>query len=140
MAVTAKLYGKFIENLAKKQIDLVNDSIKVMLCTSSYIPDQDTHEHKVDVTNEITGTGYTAGGVALATKTVTYTGATNVLKFDADDVSWTESTLTFRTAVIYDATNNDLIGYVDYGADKSSEAGTVTIPWDAAGIFTITVS
>ena len=140
MAVTAKLYGKFIENLAKKQIDLVNDSIKVMLCTSSYIPDQDTHEHKVDVTNEITGTGYTAGGVALATKTVTYTGATNVLKFDADDVSWTNSTFTFRTAVIYDATTNDLIGYVDYGADKSSEAGTVTIPWDAAGILTITVS
>lgn len=140
MAVTAKLYGKFIENLAKKQIDLVNDTIKVMLCTSSYTPDQDTHEHKADVTNEITGTGYTAGGVALANKTVTYTGATNVLKFDADDAQWTSSTLTFRTAVIYDATTNDLIGYVDYGSDKSSEAGTVTIPWDTAGIFTLTVS
>jgi len=140
MAVTAKLYGKFLENLAKKQIDLVNDSIKVMLCTSSYTPDQDAHEHKADVTNEITGPGYTAGGVALANKTVTYTGATNVLKFDADDAQWIDSTLTFRTAVIYDATTNDLIGYVDYGADKSSEAGTVTIPWDAAGIFTLTAA
>ncbi len=140
MSVTAKLYGKFVENLVKKQIDLVNDTIKVMLCTSSYTPDQDAHEHKADVTNEITGAGYTAGGVALANKTVTYTGATNVLKFDADDAQWTDSTLTFRTAVIYDATTNDLIGYVDYGADKSSEAGTVTIPWDAAGIFTLTVS
>jgi len=140
MAVTAKLYGKFLENLAKKQIDLVNDTIKVMLCASAYIPDQDAHGSKTDVTNEITGTGYTAGGATLANKTVTYTGATNVLKFDADDVSWTDSTLTFRTAVIYDATNNALIGYVDYGADKSSEAGTVTIPWDAAGILTLTAA
>src|SRR3954449_3156505 len=132
MAVTALVYGGFLQSLANKEIDLDSDSIKVMLCTSTYTPDQDAHRYKSSVTNEITGTGYTAGGVALTTVTVGYTGATNVLKFDADDASWTTATITARYAVVYDATpgtdaTRPLICYVNFGADVTSTASTFTI-------------
>ncbi len=57
------------------QTDFLSDTIKVSLHTSSYTPNLDTHETLSDVTNEISGTGYVAGGVTLASKTITYTPA-----------------------------------------------------------------
>jgi hypothetical protein len=85
MAVTALVYGGFLQSLANKEIDLDTDVLKVMLCTSTYTPNQDTHRYKSSVTNEVTGTGYTATGAALGSVVVSYTGATNVLMLDAAD-------------------------------------------------------
>src|SRR3954469_12055440 len=105
MAVSALVYGKFIEGLvsttAARRVDWVGDTIKVALATSSYTPDQDAHDFFNDITNEITGTGYTAGGVALGTKSVSYDSATNETRLIAADSSWTGSTLTARYAVVY---------------------------------------
>lgn len=145
MAVTALLYGGFLQSLANKEIDLDTDAIKVMLCTATYVPSQDTHRYKSSVTNEVVGTGYTATGATLTSVAVTYTAGTNVLMFDAADTSWAASTITARYAVIYDSTpatdaTRPLIGYVDFGADVSSTAAAFTITWDAAGIFTITAA
>lgn len=141
---TTKTYGSVIAKAFNKEIDFDSDTIKVALLTSSYTPNQDTHDYFDDVSaNEVTGTGYTAGGATLANKSVTYTSGTNVTKFDADDVSWTSSTITARYAVIYDASpasnaTRPLIAYVDFGSDQSSSSGTFSIVWDAAGIFTTT--
>ena len=145
MAVTALLYGSFPAKLANKEIDWDSDTIKVALATSTYTPAQDTHDYFNDITNEVTGTGYTAGGATLASKTVTYTSGTNTQAFDAADTSWASSTITARYAIIYDSTpgtaaTNPLIGYVDFGADVSSTAAAFTITWDAGGIFTIAVA
>ena len=145
MAVTAKIYGKFFLSAFNKELDLDSDTLKVMLCTSSYTPDQDTHQYKSSVTNEVSGTGYTATGATLASVAVTYTGATNVIMFDAADTSWTSSTITARYAVVYDSTpatdaTRPLICYIDFGADVSTTAGTFSIVWDAAGIATVTVA
>jgi len=143
MAVSAKWFGKTILNqFGSAPINWTADTIKVALCTSSFTPDQDVMDFFDDVTNEITGTGYTAGGTTLTTPTKTYTGATNVIKLDADDAVWTTATLTARYAVIYKdtgtASTSPIMGYVDFGADVSSTAASFTIVWDAAGIFTIT--
>lgn len=140
MAVTAKAYGKVLLSAFNKEIDLDSDTIKVMLCTSSYTPDQDTHQYKSSVTNEVTGTGYTAGGQALTSVTVTYTGASNTFTFDSADPSWASSSITARYAVYYDATpasdaTRPLLAYVDFGADKTSDGGPFTITVDAAGIL-----
>lgn len=145
MAVTAKFYGNYFFNLADKKIDFNSDTIKCALATSTYTPDQDTHDFFNDITNEVVGTGYTAGGNTLANCTITYTGATNVLKIDADDTSWAASTITARYAIIYDSTpgtaaTNPLILYIDFGADVISTAGTFTITFDAAGLGTVTVA
>lgn len=145
MAVTAFVYGKFLTSLGNKEIDLDSDTLKVMLTTSSYTPDQDTHQYKSDVTNEVTGTGYTAGGQALSSVNVTYTASTNTYRLDADDPSWATSTITARRAVFYDDTPaasaaKPLIAYWDFGADVSSSGGPFTLTIDAAGIFTATVA
>jgi hypothetical protein len=145
VAVSAKLYGKFFNAYTAKDVDLDNDTIKAMLCTSTYVPNQDTHEFKSDVTNEVTGTGYTTGGATLSGVSVSYTGASNTWAFDANDVSWAASTITARYLVLYDSTPGSdatrrLIAYVDFGADVTTTAGTLTVTWATAGIVTVTVA
>jgi hypothetical protein len=142
MAVTALLYGKLFENqFGSAPINWSSDTIKVALATSSYTPNQDTHDFFNDVTNEVTGTGYTAGGATLGSKTATYTTGTNTCAFDAADTSWTTSTVTARFAIVYKSTGtastSPLICYVDFGADVVSSGGTFAITWDSAGIWSL---
>lgn len=145
MAVTAKVYNKAITSLLNKEIDWGSDTIKCMLTTSSYTPSQTNHQYKSSVTNEVSssGTGYTTGGQALASKTEVITG--QVLALDAANTVWSTSSITARYAVIYDDTpatdaTKPLIAYVDFGADVTSSSGDFTIAWDSAGIVTITVA
>jgi hypothetical protein len=144
--MASKLYGQFLSQALNKEIDWDTDTIKVALLTNSYTPDQDAHNYFDDVVaNEVTGTGYTAGGNTLANKTNSYNSATNVITLDADDTTWSSSTITARYAVIYDASpatnaTKPLIGYVDFGSDQSSSNGNFTITWDATGIVRITVA
>jgi len=144
MAVTGFLYGPFAKALLEgDMVAFDTGTYKVMLCTSSYTPNQDTHVDKADVDNEVSGTNYTAGGVAIASLSVTQTE--NVVKVDGTDSSWATSTITARYAVIYDDTevadaDKKLVGYIDFGEDKSSEAGTFQITWHASGILTLTVA
>lgn len=151
MAVTAFWFGKAFANIMggetageSSNLDWLSDTIKVMLTTSTYVPNQDTNEFKSDVTNEVSGTGYSAGGVTLTTKTLVYTGASNLTTMDADDAIWSGASFTARIAVIYKdtgtGTTSNLLGYVDFGADQTVAAATFTIQWNASGIFTITVS
>ena len=144
--MASKLYGQFVQAAFNKEVDWDSDTIKVALVTNAYTPDQDAHNYFDDVVaNEVTGTGYTAGGNTLANKTNTYDSATNVIKLDADDVTWASSTITARYAIIYDATpatnaTRPLIGYVDFGSDQSSSNGNFTITWDSTGIVRVTVA
>lgn len=146
MAAPGKWYGKALLSAYAKETNYLTDTIKGMVTTNSYTPDQDTHDYKDDVTNEVTGTGYTAGGATLANKTLTYTGATNVTKFDADDLSWTTSTIAnARICVIYNdtpatAATKPLLWYIVNDADVSTSAGTLTVAFDSAGIATATAA
>jgi len=143
MAVTGYLFGNVPIKAFNKEVQW-NTSVKVMLLTNAATPNQDTWIYKSSVTNEITGTGYTARGLAIGTPTAVYTGASNLSTFDAVDSVWSTATLTARYAVIYydtavDATS-PLIGLIDFGADVSSTAANFTITWNASGIFTFTVA
>jgi len=134
------LYGITFLNALKNTLalDLDSDTIKIMLVTSSYTPDFGAHDFKADVSNEISGTNYTAGGNTLSSLALTQTGGT--IKFDAADTSWSSATITdARGAVIYDdsLTDDPLIAYIDFGANYSSTNGTFTIAFNAGGIFTI---
>jgi hypothetical protein len=151
MAASAKWYGKALLNqygaTSANRVDWVTDTVKVALCTSSYTPDQDTHQYFSSVTNEVsaTGTGYTAGGVALSSKSVNYDGTTNVMSLRAGASTWTSATFTTRYAVIYKdtgtAATSPLIGYVDFGGDESVSSGTFTITWDVTdGALKITAA
>lgn len=129
--MATKWYGKAAEAVASKKINLTSDTFKVMLVSSSYTPNQDTHTTKSDVTGEMTGTGYTAGGVTLTGLTLTQSTSENKWTWDADDVTWTGLTGSFRYAVIYDDTDasKPLVGYADLG-DQTATAQDVTIKWE----------
>ena len=136
------IYNVFKKYIMNGAIDLDTDTIHVALVTSTYTPDQDAHDFFNDVTNEVSGTGYTAGGSALANKAVTADNTDNEGVFDADDVSWTTSTITARGAVLYKkrggaSSADELICYLDFGSDKISTAGTFTIAWNAEGILNL---
>jgi len=117
--------NQFLTKLQEKAYDLENDTIK----------DDTTFND----TNEISGTGYTAGGATLANSTVTQDDSGDLAKWDATDITWSTATITdARYAVIYDTTvSNDIIAYIDFGANKSSVASDFKIIWNASGIITI---
>lgn len=142
----SKLYGQVFNHAFSKRIDWANDTIKVMLLSSSYTPNQDAHAYLADVEgSQVTGTGYSAGGAVLANATLAYDAGTNVFKLDADDVTFANSTITARYAVVYDDTGassatKPLVAFFDFTTDQSSVNGNFTITWDATGMARVTVA
>lgn len=92
--------------------------------------------------NEVSGTGYTAGG-ALLINTALSESPTGTIKWDADDLSWSGSTITnARGLLIYAdalAGNNGIV-LVNFGADYSTVAGTFTVQFAAGGILTLDIT
>jgi hypothetical protein len=88
--------------------------------------------------------GYTAGGATLASKSGAYTAGTNTYAIDAADLSWPSSSINGRGVVLYKSTGSaatdQLIGYIDGGADTLSVNGSWSVTFDAAGIATITAA
>lgn len=124
-------------------VDLDTDTLKVMLLTSTYSPNIDTHAFRSDLTNEVSGTGYTAGGATLASPSVTQDNTNDRAAFDAADTSWSTATITARYAVVYKSRGglssaDELVCYFDFGSDYTSTAGTFTIQWHANGLVLLT--
>ena len=96
-------YNSFWTKLMSKQIDLSSggDKIKLALANSSYTPDRDAHDFFDDLTNEVTGTGYTAGGLLLASQAVTQDDVNDRAIFSANDLTFSTATVTFRYAIKY---------------------------------------
>lgn len=143
MAITAKVFSNCPLNALEQLMNLETDTIMCMLCTNLYEPLQDAHDFKDDVGAEVVGGTYVAGGKEVANPAVTIAG--KVTKFDGDDVEWAGSTITARYAVLYDDTPEGddakpLLVLIDFEEDKSTEAGTFKIAFNAGGIFTITVA
>jgi len=136
------MYSRFLLNLCNDvlpDLDATGTTIKCALLTSGYTPAQNTHDAWSDVSAyEVSGTGYTAGGAALSGKVLSINN--NVISFDANDVTWSSSTITARYAVVYEVSSGKLILYVDFGENKSSSDGDFTIQWNAAGIFSLTAA
>ncbi len=142
MAITAVPYGKFIMGLAAGQFNFSSDTLKVLLTSSTYVPNVDTHEFVADVTSEITGTGYTAGGKTLTTVAWTYSSDNNWGVLTADSAVWNTATFTCRRAVVYKSTGSSatsrLIGYIDFGADQSPSVENFTITFNS-GVLRVRV-
>lgn len=125
------IYNSFFEDLARGAIDLDTDTIKVILVTSAYTENKDTHTKRSDVTNEVTGTGYTSGGLTVSI-TITKDTVNDRLDVSLGTVSWSSSTITARKAIYYKsrggaATADELIAVNDFGSDVISSSGTFTL-------------
>ncbi len=121
-------------------IDFDSDTLKVMLVTSSYTPNADTHDFANDITNEVSTSGYSAGGKALTGLTAVSDSANGWVNIDASDIAWSipsGSTLTARGGVLYKSlgtlTISPLIAYLDFGTDQVASNGNLTIQWSTAG-------
>ena len=125
------IYNSAVDDVARGAIDFDTDTFKVMLVTSTYAPDKDTHLKRSSVTNEVSGTGYTAGGLTTAC-TVTKSTANDRVTLSFAAVNWPTSTITARAAVIYKSRGgassaDELVCFVDFGADVSSSAATFSL-------------
>jgi len=128
------IFNSAVRDEAVGSIDYDTDTFKVMLLTSTATPNKDTWTKRSDVTNEITGTGYTAGG-ATATVTVAATDTTNdrvVITLGDGGVTWGTSTITARYAVYYKSRGgassaDELIAVVDFSTDKTSTGADFTL-------------
>lgn len=146
MAVSGptRWFGRAFLAALNKEIDIDSDTIKMMLCTSSFTPNQDTMDYKNDVTAEVTGEGYTAGGQTLTGVSIAYNGTNNTITIDCNDVVWENATITASYAVIYDDTpgteaTKPLLGYISFAEPVSSTAGDFTVTIDSAGLLTLEV-
>ena len=123
--------------LLNGEMDFSSDtsqSFKIALYTSSATLDASTTAYST--TNEVSGTGYTAGGntLTIATNPTSDTDGT-VAYLNFSDTTWTSSSITARGALIYKSGGtNPAVVVLDFGADKttSSETFTVTFPSSSA--------
>lgn len=126
------IYNSLLRDILVGNISFDTDAFKAMLVTSAYTPDKDGHSKRSHVSGEVSGTGYTAGGMTVTASVgsidtvndrvpVTFTGGT-----------LSNATLTARGAVIYKsrggaASADELVGYIDFAGDVSSTGGTFTL-------------
>ena len=139
--MASAIYNILKKDIMDGTIDLDTDTIKAALVTVDYTPNIDTHTAFSDVTNEVTATGYTAGGATLASVSVSADNGNDKGIFDAGDTTWTSSIISARAAVLYKETSatstSPLIAYIDFGANKSSQLGDLKITWSSAGIVNL---
>lgn len=123
-------------------IDLTSTANKWALFDNTITPDFNAtaanaaYGAGVWATGEVTGTGYTAGGAAVASPTLT--GASGVMTYDQADTTWPTSTITgARGALLYadGLAGNNAICAIDFGSTYSTSNGALTIQWNAAGVF-----
>jgi len=136
-------YNSFKKNVLDGTIDMANDTIKMMIVTSSYTPNVDSHNFIDDVSaNEVAASGsYSAGGLTLASKTTTQDDTDNEGVFDCADPSATSATITGRYVVFYKDTGtpatSPLICYDDMTSNQTSTAGTWTYTIPAEGLINV---
>lgn len=133
MAITQAMCTSFKKALLDGEMDFSSDTsqtFKIALYTSSASLDASTTAYSA--TNEVSGTGYTAGGNTLTVVAPTTSGTTAYLDFS--DTTWSTATMTARGALIYVANGgtNPAVAVLDFGGDKTSTAGDFTIQFPTA--------
>jgi len=133
MAITQAMCTSFKQALLDGEMDFSSDTaqtFKIALYTSSATLDATTTVYSA--TNEVSGTGYSAGGNTLTISTnPTTSGTTAYLSFS--NTTWSSATITARGALIYKSGGtNPAVAVLDFGGDKTSTAGDFTIQFPTA--------
>lgn len=110
--------------------DLTTDTLKLALYTSEANLDASTTAYTT--ANEITGTGYSAGGNVVTGAAISSSGYTAWVTFN--NVLWVPATFTARCALLYNVSKaNRSIAVLDFGADKTCDnTFTVVMPTNTA--------
>lgn len=133
MAITSAICSSFKVNLGLALHDFTISTghvIKAALYAAAATLGAGTTAYSA--TNEISGTGYSAGGVAMANATPVLSGTTAI--YDWADAVWTSASFTARGCLVYDSTNagKQSLFVIDFGSDQTVTSGTFTIQWPVA--------
>ena len=133
MAVTQTLCTSFKVALLNGEMDFSGDTsqaFKIALYTSSATLDATTTAYSTN--NEVSGTGYTAGGNTLTIAANPAASGTTVF-LDFAGTTWSSSSITARGALIYkSATGNPAIAVIDFGEDKQTSSADFVIQFPTA--------
>jgi hypothetical protein len=132
MAATAFYTDSLLDDVMRANVTPSADTFKMMMLTSAAAPSKSAWAKRSDVTNEISGTGYTAGGVAVAVTLTAASGNSDLELTNIADGVWTSATITARYAIVYKsrggaASADNLFCIIDFGADFTSTNGTFTV-------------
>ena len=132
MAITQAMCTSFKKELLEGTHNFKNSggsTFKLALFTSSASLDAATTAYATS--NEVTGTGYSAGGLALTRVDPSTSGTTALTDFA--DLTFSTATITANGAVIYNSSASDkAVIVLAFGGDKTSTAGDFTIQFPAA--------
>lgn len=136
--MVAKWYLRGLRACLSGETEWTADTIKVALMKAAHAPDQDAHSTWASISaDEIvpaSNPGYSAGGFTLTGKSAAQSSADNIVSLNAADVVW-NGTISAAYAVVYDSTNGFLLGYVDFGGTRTSEASTFTLDWPSGVVL-----
>lgn len=127
MAITSAICKSFKQEILEGVHDLSADTLKIALYSSSASLGVDTTEYSS--TDEVSGTGYSAGGATLTVVAPSILGAKAIV--DIADIEWLASSITASGALIYNASkSNKAVCVLSFGGSRSSSAGVfrVTFP------------
>lgn len=133
MSIQQGLTNSFKQEMLQAGQNLATDTLKMALYTA--FSDIGPLTTAYTATNEVAGTGYAAGGVAVTGATISTDVNTGTVYVDFADVSWPGANFTARGALIYNVTrSNASVAVLDFGSDKtfSSVSNTVTMPANTA--------
>ena len=130
MSIVQTLVTSFKQQVLLGQHDLTTDTLKMALFTANANLNADTTAYSTS--NEVAGTGYSAGGVVLTNVTVLTSGTTAYVNFD--NAVWNPAGFTARCALVYNSSKSDkAIAVIDFGSDKTSTTiFTVQMPANTA--------
>ena len=137
MAITSALCTSFKKELLERKHDFNTTSghtFKIALYTSSASLDAATTDYTTS--NEVVGTGYTAGGIALTNIDPAISGTTAFIDFA--DATWPSATITAAGALIYNTTTDggtgttDAVAVISFGGDKTSTNGDFVVSFPTA--------
>jgi hypothetical protein len=132
MAITQGLTTEFKLNLLNGAENFTGTSpyvYKVALYDASANLDNTTTAYTTN--NEITGTGYTAGGQVITPIAPAADFSSNVAYLSFNNVTWSPAVFTCRGALIYNSTTGAAVCVLNFGSDKScSSTFTITFPAD----------
>jgi hypothetical protein len=126
MTISTAFTTDFLTRCLTGDHDWENDTFKVALYTSSADLDADTTAYST--TNEVSGSGYVAGGATLSAASGYPQIVSGKMAMQFDDASWAASTITARGALIYNSSqSNAAVMAIDFGRDISSTAATFAL-------------
>ena len=144
MAITVSFYPLTVEKIVEQvgnDVNYLTGTVKLSLHTSTYAPAHDTDDFFNDATNEVAaGSGYNAGGETAASKTITYDTASDQVRWDLADITWTfTASKTWRNGVLYidtvgASTTDPLYAKLVWDSDQTVST-SYTLQFDPAGLL-----